>query len=1036
MTDNDKAAEELRTVKTRVQRLEEARAAQPPEGSSVGGDQVLTPIERVVDRSDITEVVSKTVEQAPASNVIDDFEDEDIGEYSGDTSGASIRSYPVQNGAASLSIKSDGSTPRNIVSTSGLNYYPESGDKYRYWAYVSVPDNRAVHYFGASDADNAYRIDLNPAEDRVRVSVVDGGDTTELGEISASVSTGVWYEIQVDWDSSGGFTVELFEDDGTSVGTFTTPDDTYLSGGVGWGSAPRVLTNDDLESIFDFARTTVAANVIDDFEDAGITEYNGDTSSASVENKTNIPTKHGDYALEITGTATIQTPAGNLNTDAESGDTFETYHYLPTSSVSRHLFGVQDANNYYYVEADSVNGNWTVGKIEAGGASVISEDTSVTVPTDVYLTFQIEWASDGSITANLYDGTDTKISSVTGTDNTWSSGGHGWSEQGGSITSYFDYAVKQTSGSQTTSTGRDTGAIDDFEDNDISEYSGDTSFYQVQSSVVYEGSYALQADAVASDGFKRIHSVSGLDRYPQAGDTFEFRCRFESDVGDVGMYFSRQDDNNQYQLLARPADDFEDLRLKVVENGSYTTLASTTLSGGFPVNEWNRFKIEWGEGGSITISVYDASGSLLDSINATDSTFIEGGISWHYNANADTNTKTYYDIAEITEVTDSTGIIDDYEDNDLSEYSNVTGNTAVQSNVVHDGTYAIRTEESSSEDGHAGSMSGLPRYPQAGDTFQYWARSVQGNSTEVGFGIQEDTKDNGYDILFNDSRIDIRRWDNDSVTALSSKSVSTSADTWYRIVVDWGSGGDLVATLYDESGTELASTSATDTNYSGGGISVGGGGTSGDKWYFDTFEITASGDTTQTGPIDDFEDGDVGEYTGDTSDYNVQTGTVYEGQYALEATGAPSSGNSITSTSGLPRYPKAGDIFQFRFRTTDIDDNPELSFGVTDSSNRYIIIVASKDADSANQRFLEVDNGSYTTLASNTTTDTPIGEWHKVVVNWGASGDITIDFFDSDGSNFSTLTATTTTYTDGGIKFRAQNGNQSYSQFFDIVEIV
>jgi hypothetical protein len=944
-----------------------------------------------------------------------------MSEYSDPNNRSEIVTYPVEHGSYAVAIESDGSSEDPVISTSGLPYYPTDGDDFRYETYLGDGESTSHFYFASdSSGDNTYRVSIEPFTDELRIYLIDGGSFTDLGtQDLGSVPEGEFLEVEISWTGGGGFSVEVFNDSGTSLGSVSTGDSTYTGGGIGWAASSGV-TGETKTVWFDYCRTISQSTGIEDFEDGDISEYSGDTGSATVKNSAEIPVEHGTYALEISGTTTIHAAKDQLNNDAIAGDTFESQHYIDSGGVMRFLFGFQDSSNYYFVEADAPNGNWTLGKNDGGTESTISENTSgFTVPTKEWAKFEVDWGSGGSMTAKLFDANGSEVASTSGSDSTWSEGGHGWTESDSSSTSYADYAFIKTTGSQTTGTDRSTGIVDDFEDNNLSEYSSIEGNTATQSNVVHDDTYAIRTEETSDVTRGHAGSMSGLSRYPQAGDTFQYWVRTEQG-NTARMGFGLQEDtkDNGYEIL------FNDSKIDIrrFDNGSGTVISETKVSTSAAT--WYQHVVEWEESGNITATLYDESGSELASTSATDTTYSDGGIS--FSGKGLDGHKWYFDTCEITEVTDSTGIIDDYEDNDLSEYSNVTGNTAVQSNVVHDGTYAVRTEETSSEDGHAGSMSGLPRYPQAGDTFQYWARSEKGNSTEVGFGIQEDTKDNGYDILFNDSRIDIRRWDNDSVTALSSKSVSTSADTWYRIVVDWGSGGDLVATLYDESGTELASTSANDTNYSAGGISVGGGGLSGDKWYFDTFEITAV--TSPTGIVDDFEDNDLSEYSHIEGNATVQSNVVHNGTYAVltEETSSSDSGYA-GSMSGLPRYPQSGDTFQYWVRT-ELGDTARTGFGLQEDTkdNGYDILFSDSKIEIRR-------HGPYEVLASKSVS-TSAGTWYRHVVEWGDNGDITATLYDESGSKLATVSATDTNYYEGGISVSGKGGNTS-QWYWDNIEV-
>lgn len=606
------AAEEIRTIKTRVQRLEEARAAEPPEGTFAGRGKII-PIERVPDRADVDDVVSKNVKFQPSADVIDDFEDADMSEYSGDTSSTSIRNYPVQNGQKSLSITLNTGAEQNVVSNSGLNYYPKDGDVYRYWTYISDDNVRSLHYFGAADLDNAYRVDVSEDADELSVSKLDTGSLNTLATASTSVGTSVWYQVEVDWTGTG-FTVTLFDDSGNSLASVSDADDEYTSGGVGWGVTPEGTQLTDDEVIFDFARTVTSAAVIDDFEDSNITEYNGDTGSASTDNRSNIPTEHGDFALKITGTATIQAPAGNLNNDASPGNTFKTQHYVTSGSISRHLFGVQDASNHYFVEADSVNGDVRLAKVDGGTTSTITEDTSASVPTDEWSQFEIEWKSSGTIEVDYFDSAGNTVSSISGSDSTFTSGGHGWSEQGSSVTSYFDYARTVNPGYQTRK-----NVIDSFEDDDLSEYTGNTGNVTIQTSTVENGKRAAEIPA----GGNQIFSTSGLQNYPSQSDFFEY-YQYLADGAKASFYFGVQDSSNYYEIVLDSAND--NLTFNVISGGSNQSFSVTSVT--IETGAWVRVAVEWLSSGDFKIEYFDSSDTKQAELTPSDTTYTSGGVGW------------------------------------------------------------------------------------------------------------------------------------------------------------------------------------------------------------------------------------------------------------------------------------------------------------------------------------------------------------------------------------------------------------------------
>jgi len=49
----------------------------------------------------------------------------------------------------------------------------------------------------------------------------------------------------------------------------------------------------------------------------------------------------------------------------------------------------------------------------------------------------------------------------------------------------------------------------------------------------------------------------------------------------------------------------------------------------------------------------------------------------------------------------------------------------------------------------------------------------------------------------------------------------------------------------------------------------------------------------------------------------------------------------------------------------------------------------------------------------------PLDEWVKVLVHWKTDGTISVTIFNADGTEFGSLTGTSSTFTSGGIGFSA-----------------
>lgn len=184
--------------------------------------------------------------------------------------------------------------------------------------------------------------------------------------------------------------------------------------------------------------------------------------------------------------------------------------------------------------------------------------------------------------------------------------------------------------------------VDDFEDGDISEYSGDTGGFAVVDGSnttpdPVSGQYMLEAQVGQID----ITSLSGLDHYPVPGDTIEYWVwpgTSSSDIQDLVFKWAVQGTSrgsDGYQLTIDQAEG-EDLRFDLRNGGASTLGTATDIN--FNTSEWHKISIDWGTDNSFEISVYDADGNQKGStITATDSTFTSGGISFNRWNNASSN---------------------------------------------------------------------------------------------------------------------------------------------------------------------------------------------------------------------------------------------------------------------------------------------------------------------------------------------------------------------------------------------------------------
>jgi len=176
-------------------------------------------------------------------------------------------------------------------------------------------------------------------------------------------------------------------------------------------------------------------------------------------------------------------------------------------------------------------------------------------------------------------------------------------------------------------------------------------------------------------------------------------------------------------------------------------------------------------------------------------------------------------------------------------------------------------------------------------------------------------------------------------------------------------------------------------------------------------------------------------YGGDLSVFSRQTATALQGTHALE--GGSNPGGRISSTSGLPRYPDTGETFRFDTQFGDERSSYYFLWATTDETNSTGGYGARID-DNTNviglYRF--GTDGSVTKLqTSSTNLDSYDNTQLTGEIQWGSSGGLTFDLLDANDNSLNSVSATDTTYTDGGIGVR--DGGPGTTPFYiDNIRIV
>jgi len=385
-------------------------------------------------------------------------------------------------------------------------------------------------------------------------------------------------------------------------------------------------------------------------------------------------------------------------------------------------------------------------------------------------------------------------------------------------------------------------------------------------------------------------------------------------------------------------------------------------------------------------------------------------------------------------------VIDDFEDGNSNEYRQlgIVNESYVNSPTTH-GSKALQFTNMYGNYGLA-STSGLPNYPHQGDQFRAWfqfsnapsaghtasflfGNTAQGGRYEAGFTVSPS------------GTITVRlRGDGPGNTG--SFTANLSGGSWYAFDVTWGPN-DITLELLDETTSSLGSATVPNAGDNGDDF-VGFKATpNSDAVFWDYAHVVGSARGSYPQIIDDFEDGDISEYsqTGPVTTSIVNSPTKH-GSNALEFTdttlyGIQSPGGS-GSSGRLPNYPHLGDQFRAWFR---FDGSPRSGNGFTmefgrDASGATHQAWADKQSSGWNVGLQAVAGGSDSFSATLSS-----GTWYAFDVSWGPT-DIELDLLDA--SNASLGSATIASNGDNGddhIKFKADVSAQD-SFLWDYAHIV
>jgi hypothetical protein len=163
--------------------------------------------------------------------------------------------------------------------------------------------------------------------------------------------------------------------------------------------------------------------------------------------------------------------------------------------------------------------------------------------------------------------------------------------------------------------------------------------------------------------------------------------------------------------------------------------------------------------------------------------------------------------------------IEDFEDGNISEYTNTGAGAAVTNAAAHDGNYGLELTNGS---GGWIYRDDAQVHNQQGDVVSYWAHTGgDTNRIYLGFGA---TAGGCYSAVIapNTTSFIIQLNAGYGFADIGTVSQTWQANHWYRVEVHWGTG-TIQALLFDSDGTTLLNTvNASDNTFTNGGLAFRG----------------------------------------------------------------------------------------------------------------------------------------------------------------------------------------------------------------------
>lgn len=320
----------------------------------------------------------------------------------------------------------------------GLPEYFKKGEIWAFYLYIRSGLNSGVTgvYFAAQDRDNCFVTQWDGANDGQLETFLRQNDASQyfLGN-GESCPQDTWLEVRITRDDGtlGGKDNEIRVtwtrmDTGATIAEHSAVDSTFASeSAIGFHNSSGIVTVFDAFTQDPDGATTdtkASGTVIEDFNNSDLSRYEGTTGTYQI---VSTPAYEGTAAGQGDGSFDRIYDTGV--TTPPKGSTFEAYVRASTTAATQDVgiyYGVQDADNPYFVEMQADEAEFVAKTKVAGSFSTMASATGLTLAADTWYRIRVRWddgtaygGTDGDMTLTIREaGTAEDLATLTVTANT------------------------------------------------------------------------------------------------------------------------------------------------------------------------------------------------------------------------------------------------------------------------------------------------------------------------------------------------------------------------------------------------------------------------------------------------------------------------------------------------------------------------------------------------------------------------------------------------------------------------------------------